>query len=51
MGEIYLLDWNGEDLQKKDDRIFRTGISLWNDVILSDFVPCDDIFVPCDDEW
>lgn len=42
-GEIYLIDWEGKGFRKVDDRIFTTGVSLWGDIILADYVPCDEL--------
>lgn len=40
-GEIYRMDWYGNGLSRVDDRIFYTGVSLWEDRLLADMVPCD----------
>ena len=40
-GEIYRMDWYGNGLTMVDDRIFYTGVSLWEDRLLADMVPCD----------
>lgn len=43
-GEIFLTDWNGEQLKRNDDRVFRDGVSLWGNDLLADVVPCDELF-------